>query len=65
MQRRNEGVHSNARNTSSYQDPQRPLPEGEQMTDPNHYDTAVKEFDDLYNAMLELLVDEYEEPAGG
>jgi hypothetical protein len=33
------------------------------MTEPNHYDTAVKEFDDLYNAMLELLVDEYQEEA--
>ena len=31
------------------------------MTEPSHYDLAVKEFDDLYNAMLELLVDEYQE----
>ena len=38
------------------------------MNEPNHYDTAVKEFDnlynaidDLYNAMLELLVDEYQD----
>jgi len=33
------------------------------MNEPNHYDLAVKEFDDLYNAMLELLVDEYQEEA--
>ena len=31
------------------------------MNEPNHYDLAVKEFDDLYNAMLKLLVDEYQE----
>ena len=31
------------------------------MTDTNHYDLALKEFDDLYNAMLEMLVAEYEE----
>jgi hypothetical protein len=33
------------------------------MNEPNHYDTAVKEFDDLYKAILELLVAEYEEKA--
>ena len=31
------------------------------MIEANHYDLALKEFDDLYNAMLEMLVAEYEE----
>tara|TARA_R110000796_G_scaffold48615_8_gene116488 strand:+ start:1088 stop:1192 length:105 start_codon:yes stop_codon:yes gene_type:complete len=31
------------------------------MIETNHYDLALKEFDDLYNAMLEMLVAEYEE----
>ena len=33
------------------------------MIETNHYDLALKEFDDLYNAMLEMLVAEYEEKA--
>ena len=31
------------------------------MIETNHYDLALKEFDDLYNAMLEMLVDQYQE----
>ena len=31
------------------------------MIETSHYDTALKEFDDLYNAMLEMLATEYQE----
>ena len=31
------------------------------MIETSHYDTALKEFDDLYNAILELLVAEYQD----
>ena len=34
------------------------------MTETSHYDLALKEFDDLYNAMLEMLVDQYQEDGG-